>query len=45
MNPDGLSNFEEVIELKSADHKVFTSSVQGKDGKWTKGMQIEYRRK
>jgi hypothetical protein len=45
MNPDGLSNFEEVIELKSPDHKVFTSSVQGKDGKWTKGMQIEYRRK
>lgn len=44
-NPGELSNFEEVIELKSPDHKVFTSSIQGKDGKWTKGMQIEYRRK
>jgi hypothetical protein len=40
-----VSNFKEVLQLKSKDHKVFTSSVQAEDGTWTKMMHIEYRRK
>jgi hypothetical protein len=44
MAPGELSKFKEVLELKSPDHKVFTSSIQGKDGKWTKVMTINYRR-
>jgi Protein of unknown function (DUF1579) len=44
MAPGELSQFKEVLELKSPDHKVFSSSIQGKDGKWTKVMTINYRR-
>lgn len=40
-----VSNFKEVLQLKSKDHKVFTSSMQAEDGTWTTMMQIEYRRK
>ncbi|HUG89416.1 MAG TPA: DUF1579 domain-containing protein [Planctomycetaceae bacterium] len=43
--PGELSNFKEVLEIKSKDHKVFTSSMQGEDGTWTKMMTINYRRK
>ena len=44
MAPGELSQFKEVLELKSPDHKVFTSSIQGEDGKWTRVMTINYRR-
>jgi hypothetical protein len=43
--PGTLSNFKEVLELKSKDHKVFTSSMQEDDGSWTKMVQINYQRK
>lgn len=39
-----LSQFKEVLEIKSPDHKVFTSSMQGDDGTWTKMLTINYRR-
>ena len=42
--PGELAKFKEVIELKSKDHKVF-SSVREKDGEWVKMMTIHYRRK
>lgn len=43
--PGELSNFKEVLELKSKDHKVFTSSMQKEDGTWQKMLTITYRRK
>lgn len=43
--PGKLSKFKETIECKSADHRVFTSSMQGEDGKWTTMMIINYHRK
>lgn len=43
--PGTVMNFKEVLEIRSPDHKVFTSSVQGEDGTWTKVMTIHSHRK
>ena len=43
--PGKMSRFKEVLEIRSKDHKVFTSSMQGEDGKWNIMVRIEYRRK
>jgi hypothetical protein len=45
MHPGKLSRFKEVIELKSKDHKVFTSSMQGEDGTWMTMMTSHSYRK
>lgn len=37
--------FQETLELKDKDHKTFTSLMQGEDGKWTKIVTMDYRRK
>jgi hypothetical protein len=42
--PGEMSRFKEVLDIKSKDHKVFTSSIQGPDGTWTTMMTINYRR-
>lgn len=34
MNPGKVSQFKEVISVEDKDHKVFTSSILGDDGKW-----------
>lgn len=39
-----ICQFRESIELKSADHKVFTSQMLQEDGEWFTMMRAEYRR-
>ena len=41
----GVTKFKEVTEFKSKDYRVFTSSIQGDDGKWTKMVTVHSRRK
>ena len=40
-----LSKYKDVIELKSDDHRVLTSHVQGEDGNWQSFMTAHYRRR
>jgi hypothetical protein len=39
------TTYHDVIEIKSADHRVLSSRVQGEDGAWTTFMTAHYRRK
>ena len=41
---DKMAKYREAIEIKSADHRVFTSSVLGDDGNWQTFMAAEYKR-
>lgn len=43
--PEKVFKFKEKIEIKDKDHRVFTSSMQGEDGKWVHMMTINYRRR
>lgn len=45
MEPGKMRKFKEVTEFKSDDHRVFTSSMQGDDGKWTAIVKVEAKRK
>ena len=40
-----LRKFKEVTEFKNKDYRVFTSSVQDEDGKWTTIVTGHFRRK
>jgi hypothetical protein len=44
MNPEEMVEYQEVIELVDKDHKKFTSSVKGDDGKWQEIMSMKYER-
>jgi hypothetical protein len=43
--PGKVSKFKEVTEFKSADHRLFTSTMQGEDGEWRVAVRVNYRRK
>ncbi len=45
MNPGTTSKYQETIEVKDKDHYVFTSSIEGPDGKMVQFMTAEYTRK
>ncbi len=45
VDPATKAKYRETLELKSPDHKVFTSYIQGADGEWTKIVSVEYKRK
>jgi Protein of unknown function (DUF1579) len=45
MADDGtMAEYQDVIELKSDDHRTLTARARGEDGKWTQMMVVEYRR-
>lgn len=45
MSGDGtMSQYRDVIEFKSDDHRVLTASVRGQDGGWQPFMRVDYRR-
>ena len=39
-----IMKVREILEIKTPEHKVFTSMIE-KDGKWVKGMVINYRKR
>jgi hypothetical protein len=41
----GTARYQDVIELRSDDHRVHTSRVLGEDGEWHGFMTAHYRRK
>lgn len=43
--PGKMVKFKDTMELKTKDHRVFTSTMQDESGKWVTGMTIHYRRK
>lgn len=45
LDPTKNAKYRETLELKDKDHKVFTSLMQGDDGKWVKFVTMDYRRK
>ena len=44
-NPDKTARYKEVIQTTGKDSRTFTSSFETEDGKWTKILTIDYRRK
>ena len=44
-SPGKLAKMKDVIEIKSKDHRVLKSYMQGDDGKWVQFMSMNARRK
>lgn len=44
MSGDGMTQYKDVIEFKSDDHRVMTSHLMGDDGQWQQFMTAHYRR-
>ena len=45
MTPGKTSKYQETIEIKDKDHYVFTSAIEGEDGKFVEFMKADYKRK
>lgn len=43
--PGERVKFKDTTEFKSRDHRVFSSSMQGEDGKWSTVMTAHYQRR
>lgn len=43
--PGKTSKYKEAITIVSPDHYVFTSAIEGEDGKFTEFMKADYKRK
>jgi hypothetical protein len=39
------AKYQDIIEMKSDDHRTLTSRAQGDDGKWQQFMETHYRRR
>lgn len=39
-----MAKYQDIIEIKSSDHRVLTSRSLGDDGKWTQFMTAHYRK-
>lgn len=39
-----MAQYQDIYEIKDANHRVLTSRVLGEDGKWTQFMTAHYRR-
>ena len=42
--PGRTAKYKDVIEIKSADHRILTSFFLGDDGKWQEFMTAHYQR-
>jgi hypothetical protein len=45
VEPGKMAKYKDVTEFKSDDHKVFSSWMEGADGKWTRIMTMECKKK
>jgi hypothetical protein len=46
MSAEGkIAKYQDIIEVRSDDHRIMTSQALGEDGKWQRVMSADYRRK
>lgn len=43
-NPGKTAKYQDILEMKSADHRILRSQTKGDDGKWVQFMEANYKR-